>query len=330
MSFDRQVVHALVDEGLVTDADLARAEAQAEEKGVSLPEALTGMRVVDHDHILKATARQLGLEFRATLDIDEIEVDLTLDLRSSFTKEQRMLPLWHKGVTIEVGISDPLNLDGLDSLRLMFGVPLVPIIVPERVLLDAINKVFDRRAGAAKVLEGMDEEQVVNVDASDEGLDFDIDETDDEAPIIRLVNSVLAQAVRDRASDIHIEPFERHIAIRFRVDGVLYEIAQPPKRFHASVSSRVKVMAGLDIAEKRIPQDGRIKLKVAGREIDIRLSTLPTSFGERIVMRLLDKTAVLKDLEHIGMGASVLDHVNDVITRSYGIILVTGPTGSGK
>ena len=132
------------------------------------------------------------------------------------------------------------------------------------------------------------------------------------------------------ASDIHIEPFDRHIAVRFRIDGVLSEILQPPKRFHASVCSRIKVMAGLDIAEKRIPQDGRIKIKVAGKEIDIRLSTVPTSHGERLVMRLLDKSAVLQDLEHIGMGATVLTNMNDLLGRSHGIILVTGPTGSGK
>ncbi|MEZ4467522.1 MAG: ATPase, T2SS/T4P/T4SS family [bacterium] len=203
-------------------------------------------------------------------------------------------------------------------------------MVPEQELIDAINKVFDRRAAAIDVLDEMDEEKVVNVDGGIEELEFDIIDTDDEAPIIRLVNAIMAQAVKERASDIHIEPFERYLAVRFRVDGVLNEIAQPSKRLHAAVSSRIKVMAGLDIAEKRIPQDGRIKLKVAGRDIDIRLSTLPTSFGERLVMRLLDKTAVLKDLGHIGMGAWVLDQMNEMITRAHGILLVTGPTGSGK
>jgi general secretion pathway protein E len=176
----------------------------------------------------------------------------------------------------------------------------------------------------------IENEEIGISDDIDDLENIDIIDADDEAPIIRLVNAILSQAVKARASDIHIEPFERHIAVRFRVDGGLREILQPQKRFHASISSRIKVMAGLDIAEKRIPQDGRIKIKVAGRDIDIRLSTVPTSHGERLVMRLLDKSAVLKDLGYIGMGAQVLDDMNQLITSSYGIILVTGPTGSGK
>ena len=140
----------------------------------------------------------------------------------------------------------------------------------------------------------------------------------------------LTKRLKARASDIHIEPFDRHIAVRFRIDGVLSEILEPPKKFHASISSRIKVMAGLDIAEKRIPQDGRIKIKVAGKDIDIRLSTVPTNYGERLVMRLLDKSNVLQDLSNIGMGEKVLDDVHELLGKSYGIILVTGPTGSGK
>lgn len=330
MSFDERVASALVREGLLSGLDFERATEHAGDKGVRVTESLASLRLVDETTLLRVTAEQLGLAFHADVDIDAVDVELSVGIGVSFAKDNLLLPLWRVGRTIAVGVGEPLALDALDALRLQYKEPLEPIVVPERVLLDVINKVFDRRAGAAKVLEGMDEEQVVNVDDTTDNIDYDIIDADDEAPIIRLVNAILAEAVKKRASDIHIEPFERHIAVRFRVDGVLTEIAQPPKRFHASISSRVKVMSGLDIAEKRIPQDGRIKLKVAGKDIDIRLSTLPTSFGERIVMRLLDKTAVLKDLGHIGMGASVLDNMNEMITRSYGIILVTGPTGSGK
>ena len=155
-------------------------------------------------------------------------------------------------------------------------------------------------------------------------------EGDDEAPIIRLVNSLMSQAVKDRASDIHIEPFERDIVVRFRVDGVLYEIIKPPKRFQNSIISRVKIMADLNIAEKRLPQDGRIRLKVAGKDIDIRVSTVPTTYGERIVMRLLDRSSVLRDLDTIGFSKRALSGMDQLINKSHGIVLVTGPTGSGK
>src|SRR3954467_7670272 len=158
----------------------------------------------------------------------------------------------------------------------------------------------------------------------------DLPDTDDEAPIIRLVNSLLFRAAKERASDIHVEPMERELVVRFRVDGVLQNVIKPPKRAQNSILSRVKIMAQLNIAENRLPQDGRIRIKLAGRDIDIRVSTIPTSFGERIVMRLLDKNATLLDLAEIGMGGDTLKHVDSLIRRSHGIILVTGPTGSGK
>jgi general secretion pathway protein E len=329
VNFDQQLSTALRRRGLTTD-QLAEAEETARSRGQRLTEALLHHHRITSDELCRLQAEILGLRFEPRLDVESLEIDLTLALRVTFCKDQLVLPLRHARGVIEVGIADPFNLEPLDSIQLFLGAPVEPVLVPEQILLDAINKVFDRRAAAAAVLEEMDEERVVNVDGGIEELEFDIIDTDDEAPIIRFVNAVMAQAVKDRASDIHIEPFERHVAVRFRVDGVLNEIAQPPKRMHAAVSSRIKVMAGLDIAEKRIPQDGRIKLKVAGRDIDIRLSTLPTNFGERVVMRLLDKTAVLKDLGHIGMAGWVLEHVNEMITHAHGILLVTGPTGSGK
>ncbi|MCA9524950.1 MAG: type II secretion system ATPase GspE [Myxococcales bacterium] len=329
MNFDQQLSMALRRRGM-TDAQLAEVDETARSRGQRMMDAVLHLRYLPEADLSQIVAELLGMRFRPRLDVEEMEVELTLNLRVTFCKDQLILPMRRRERHIEVAIADPFNLEPLDSIQLFLGAPVEPVVVPEQELLDAINKVFDRRAAAIDVLDEMDEEKVVNVDGGIDELEFDIIDTDDEAPIIRLVNAIMAQAVKERASDIHIEPFERYLAVRFRVDGVLNEIAQPSKRLHAAVSSRIKVMAGLDIAEKRIPQDGRIKLKVAGRDIDIRLSTLPTSFGERLVMRLLDKTAVLKDLSHIGMGAWVLEQVNDIITKPHGILLVTGPTGSGK
>jgi len=319
-----------MDQGALSPDQLSRAEEMAEEREMTLEESLLHLQIVERVQLQSATAALLGLEFLDALDVDAIDVELSTDLPVGFAKGNLMLPLWRTEDAIRVAVADPLDLENLDALQIAYGESLEPVVVPAQTLLDAINKVFDRRAAADQVMSDIADEQVISSEQTIDNLDIDIIDADDEAPIIRLVNAILNQAVKARASDIHIEPFERYISVRFRVDGVLSEILQPPKRFHASVASRIKVMAGLDIAEKRIPQDGRIKIKVAGRDIDIRLSTVPTSHGERLVMRLLDKTAVLQDLSHIGMGASVLDNMNDLITRSYGIILVTGPTGSGK
>jgi general secretion pathway protein E len=201
--------------------------------------------------------------------------------------------------------------------------------VPSQAILDCINAVYDRAANEAEQLVG-DMEGDLDMVAHELEEPQDLLDSSDEAPIIRLVNSLLFRAAKERASDIHIEPQEKDICVRFRIDGVLQEVIRPPKRFQNSIISRVKIMGGLNIAEKRLPQDGRIRVKLAGRDIDIRLSTTPTVFGERIVMRLLDKSAVLLDLAEIGMDKNQLALMEGLIHKANGIVLVTGPTGSGK
>jgi general secretion pathway protein E len=198
------------------------------------------------------------------------------------------------------------------------------------VIVDAINRAYDMASGSAsELMDGLDEERL-DLMATDLDEPRDLLESDDEAPIIRLVNSLLFQAAKDRASDIHIEPFERDLAVRFRIDGILYDILSPPKRFQPVIISRVKIMAGLNIAEKRLPQDGRIRIRLAGKDIDIRVSIVPTAFGERVVMRLLDKATTVLQLEELGLAGMKLDLVHKLIKQSHGILLVTGPTGSGK
>ena len=175
-----------------------------------------------------------------------------------------------------------------------------------------------------------EEEEGLKGDLEEEIVDLLDVEDGDEAPIIRLVNSLMSRAVKDRASDIHSEPFEKDLVVRFRVDGILYEIIRPPKRFQNSIISRIKIMGGLNIAEKRLPQDGRIRLKVAGKDFDIRVSSVPTGYGERIVMRLLDRSSVMRNLSDMGFSGPVLKVIDQIINSSHGIILVSGPTGSGK
>ncbi|MEE2755817.1 MAG: type II secretion system ATPase GspE [Myxococcota bacterium] len=328
--FERRLVEHLVDSGRISFDQIETAQEIAAERGIALTDAMLHLQMVDTNDVAKATSLSLGLEWREELDIESVDFELSDSLPVSFARSKLILPLWQHENLVTVGLADPLDLASLDAVRIALRQPVIPVVVPEQTMLDAINKVFDRRAAADQVMSDIADEQVISGAEGIDQIDIDIIDADDEAPIIRLVNAILNQAVKARASDIHIEPFDRHIAVRFRVDGVLSEVLQPPKRFHASICSRLKVMSGLDIAEKRIPQDGRIKIKVAGKDIDIRLSTVPTSHGERLVMRLLDKSAVLQDLGHIGMGSTVLTDINELLGRSHGIILVTGPTGSGK
>ncbi|HXH64972.1 MAG TPA: type II secretion system ATPase GspE [Mariprofundaceae bacterium] len=216
----------------------------------------------------------------------------------------------------------------LDDFRREFGMEVEPVLAPEGVILAELNRVFDRAsASAEQMLEDFGEQGDLAHEFEQVG---DLLESEDEAPAIRLVNTLIGQALKERASDIHIEPFRDHVLVRFRVDGVLHTVVQPPKGAQAAVISRVKVMAGMDIAEKRHPQDGRFRVKVAGREVDVRVSVLPTAHGERVVMRLLDRGSRMLTLKELGMSDGQLQLMRQTLESPHGIVLVTGPTGSGK
>jgi len=236
-----------------------------------------------------------------------------------FAKQHRVLPVRRVDGGVLVALADPLDSTALDDLRAVLGVePLPALAEPDRIL-EVINQVYDREASD---LGSKEEEQADELQ--------DILDVSDEAPIIRWVHSLFFQAVRERASDIHIEPGEREVIVRYRIDGDLYERKRAHKGFLPGIVSRVKVMAGLNIAEKRLPQDGRIALRIAGKQIDVRVSTIPTSQGERVVLRLLDKTTVLRDLSTLGLAPGTLAVLDALIHRPHGILLVTGPTGCGK
>ncbi len=215
----------------------------------------------------------------------------------------------------------------LDDCRRLFGAEVQPVLVPREAILTVMNQVFDMAsASAEQMLEDMGGDDLSR-ELEEVG---DLLESEDDAPVIRLVNTLISQALKDRASDIHIEPFETRVLVRFRIDGVLHTIVHPPKGVQAAITSRIKVMAGLDIAEKRHPQDGRFRVKIAGREVDVRVSLLPTAHGERVVMRLLDRGSAMLSLPELGMSPQHLQLMQAVITAPHGIVLVTGPTGSGK
>jgi general secretion pathway protein E len=320
-------------EGLAPERlEEALAAQRGELAGARLGEILVRMKALPEDAVLRALAAQLDLAFLERIDPpDEAAAALAKQVPINFAKSARVLPLGPgaDGAT-RVAVADPLETAALDELGLMLGTRIEPCVAAAQAVLDAINGVYDRAADEHdKIMEGLESEDLESV-AHELEEPTDLLDADDEAPIIRLVNSLLFRAVKERASDVHINPEERDLSVRYRIDGELREVIRPPKRIQAALGSRIKIMGGLNIAEKRLPQDGRIRIKIAGKDVDIRLSTVPTSHGERIVMRLLDKSNVLLDLEQIGFEDWQLRIMDGLVTRSHGIVLVTGPTGSGK
>ena len=331
----RPLGEILVAQKVITAEKLAEALAAQGEKGSArLGELLISLKACSEEQVLKALAAQLELRYQMRLGTDEISPELIKLVPINFAKSARLLPLRRESTDadahIVVALADPLDTSALDSVRMLLGTSIVPLLVPSQSILDCINSVYDRAKNEAEQL--VDDMEAGDLDTVAHQLEEpqDLLDSSDEAPIIRLVNSLLFRAAKERASDIHIEPQEKDICVRFRIDGVLEEVIRPPKRFQNSIISRVKIMGALNIAEKRLPQDGRIRVKLAGRDIDIRLSTTPTVYGERIVMRLLDKSTVLLDLAEIGMDKDQLAIMESLIHKSHGIVLVTGPTGSGK
>jgi len=331
----RPLGEILVAQNVITAEKLAEGLAAQGEKGTArLGEVLISLKACSEEQVLKALAAQLELPYQLRLGTDEISPELLKLVPINFAKSARLLPLRRESdeadAHIVVALADPLDTSALDSVRMLLGTSVVPLLVPSQSILDCINSVYDRAKNEAEQL--VDDMEAGDLDTVAHELEEpqDLLDSSDEAPIIRLVNSLLFRAAKERASDIHIEPQEKDICVRFRVDGVLEEVIRPPKRFQNSIISRVKIMGALNIAEKRLPQDGRIRVKLAGRDIDIRLSTTPTVYGERIVMRLLDKSTVLLDLAEIGMDKDQLAIMESLIHKSHGIVLVTGPTGSGK
>ncbi len=295
-------------------------EEIAEAQG-SLPDSATA----------SALATRFGLEFREGIPPRELDPAIVGRLPIQYARRTACLPLREReDGAIEVALADPRAAQVVDDLRALFQRRIVPIVVPASAILDSINRAYDDAQGTAQSVMGDIEEGGLDEVAHELEEPRDLLDADDEAPIIRLVNSLLFQAVKDRASDIHVEPFERDVLVRFRIDGILYDVLKPPRRYHPTIIARIKIMAGLDIAEKRLPQDGRLRFRVGGRDIDVRVSIVPTQFGERAVLRLLDRTGALLRLEDLGLAGDHLGRLERLIDRSHGILLVTGPTGSGK
>jgi general secretion pathway protein E len=297
----------------------------------SIANRIKSDEILDEATLLKAYSLMLGLEILSKVPASMIDSELVSSLNVSYLKQKKALPVRNDDHCLLLAINDPLDYETIDHITQTLGMGLLEtILAPENEIVKAINKAFEEGPHTAEqVLKDIDEEDSARIFAEIEET-TDLLEDTSEAPVIKFVNLMLSKAAKNRASDIHIEPYQRDLNIRFRIDGLLYNMFNPPKRLHPSVTSRIKVMSGLNIAEKRIPQDGRIEIRVGDKPVDIRVSTLPTVFGERVVLRLLDKSAKMFELHELGIPDGHLADIRTLITLSHGIILVTGPTGSGK
>ncbi|HVK62299.1 MAG TPA: type II secretion system ATPase GspE [Bdellovibrionales bacterium] len=297
------------------------------EGGVSLRDLLEKKDAASPDELVSELCTRMGLPYMKEIPVSEIPADLVANIPLTFAKKHEVLPFKEESDRVTILTTNPLNTRILDDLRVLFKKRTVPVMTTKSRILEAINRVYEKSTAALQGLDDIEEE------------DYDLDEPiidlleagEDDAPVIKLVNTLLFRAVKEKASDIHVEPYEKDMVVRYRIDGVLFDIFKPPKKLQNAITSRIKVMGNLNIAEKRLPQDGRIPLKVGGKDIDIRLNSVPTAFGERLVMRLQDRSNVILALEQLGFSDGTLEIMNnDLLLRSYGILLVTGPTGSGK
>lgn len=315
----------LLEENLITDAQLQTALVRQKETGQRLGQVLVTMGYIDQRTVLRVLEAKLGIPVinisRRILDPEVVKL-----IPEQLAQKYKIIPIEKTGDSIVLAMADPLNVMAIDDVRITTGCDVEPVIAFDSEIDDAIASYYGK-GSIDRIIEDLPED--VGIDIDDSVLD-QLREIVEDAPIVKLANSLLTQAVLSRASDIHIEPREKELQVRNRVDGVLTEVTQFPKRMQAPIISRFKIMASLDIAERRIPQDGRIKLKVENREIDFRVSTLPTIFGEKVVLRILDKSRGLISLQELGMMPDVMNRFRNVISHPHGIILVTGPTGSGK
>ena len=315
----------LVRRGVLPADKLDGLMAAALEKGQPITDLIVAAEVAPEDSIALAFAEELGLGFMKEIDIDAVPIQVAEKIPINYARSHSLLVLHEDDDKVIAACSNPLDVTAIDDVRAVFKKPVELNVTTQQVVRDAINRVWERREQGDTTLEGdshLDDDEVPDIGHAAEG---------DDAPIIAWVNSLFSQAVRERASDIHIEPEERDAVVRYRIDGELYVARRAPKQQMSAIVARVKIMAQLNIAEKRLPQDGRITLKIFGNSVDIRVSIIPTSRGyERIVMRLLQKTAVLLGLDELGFNVREYAMMDGLIQRPDGIILVTGPTGSGK
>jgi type IV pilus assembly protein PilB len=321
----------LVKEGVITKDELAQAVELQKKKGGTLPQRLVELGFVTEDEIVVSLGEQLGVP-HIRLSSYNIDPEVIQLIPEATARQYHLIALSKVGNTLTVVMSDPLNVFAIDDVKFLTGCDVEAIVSTESDIVKAIDKYYgSSRAQIAGLMGDIAEDKLEMIRDDDDELDLSQLQSDmEDAPLIRLVDMILINAIKERASDVHIEPTERAVGVRYRIDGDLREVTTSPKAVHPALVSRLKVMSNLDIAERRLPQDGRTRMRYQGREVDFRVSTLPTTHGEKVVLRVLDKMAVVMRLSKLGYDEVSLKRFQECLQRPHGMILLTGPTSSGK
>jgi type IV pilus assembly protein PilB len=335
LSLKEKILKIFIDKHLLKEADLEKALKVQREKGGSLSDILVELGLISRDELMVALSQELGIP-PINLSRYKIDPNVIKLIPKKIAKRYQIIPISKMSNTLVVAMVDPLNIFAIDDIKAITGFNISPIITADRDIKEAINQYYEENAYTAieKIVDDMKDSGDISMVEERSGQDFEspsqmVDVTQD-APVVKIMNLILAEAVNFRSSDILIEPLENEVRVRYRVDGVLQDAKRPPKALHNAIVSRLKVMSSLDIAERRLPQDGRFKVRLHGREVDFRISVLPSSKGEKVALRILDKSQATLDLEKLGFDKKSLEEIQRGAVKPHGMILICGPTGCGK
>jgi len=322
----------LVRNNIITKEQLAKAleEQKSGEGQQRLGSILIKQGLISDPDLTTFLSKQYGVP---SINLSEFEAETAVVkiIPADVAQKYQIVPVNRAGSTLIIAMADPSNIFAIDDIKFMTGYNVEVVVASESAIKAAIDKYYDQSASLADVMSDLDMDDLEVVDTDDEVDVSSLERATEDAPVVKLVNLILTDAIKRKASDIHIEPYERTFRVRYRIDGVLYEVMKPPLKLKNAITSRIKIMAELDIAERRLPQDGRIKIKLGGgQDMDYRVSVLPTLFGEKVVLRLLDKSNLQLDMTKLGYEPDALHHFQEAIHKPFGMVLVTGPTGSGK
>ncbi|MFQ5697337.1 MAG: type IV-A pilus assembly ATPase PilB [Myxococcota bacterium] len=327
---NERIGELLVQKNLLSPDQLSRAQEEAKLNGSRLGLQITKLGFIPENELAEFVSKQYGVP---TIDLDAFEIDdeIVRLIPEDVALKHLVIPVNRAGSTLIVATADPSNIFAIDDIKFLTGYNVEVVVAAEVAIRRAIDAHYDQSSTLADVMSDFDDDEFEVVSDEDQVDVGELAKATEDAPVVKLVNLVLTDAIKKSASDIHIEPYERDFRVRYRIDGVLYEVMKPPRKLKNALTSRVKIMADLDIAERRLPQDGRIKLKMGrNSEMDYRVSVLPTLYGEKIVLRLLDKSNLQLDMTKLGFQEVQLEVFKDCIHQPFGMVLVTGPTGSGK
>ena len=330
LTMSSRIGELFVKTGLISPEQLDRAREAQKSTGGFIGSQLVKLGFLSQEDLLQTISTQYGVPI---IELQDCQIDPSLLqlIPQNLASKHGLLPVVQKDRTLTVAMIDPTNIVALNDIKFITGFDIQVVIAPEDAVKHSIEKHYENNVSYESIISDFDNEDVEVVE-TDENIDLsELERATEDAPVVKLVNAILSDAIKKNASDIHIEPYEKIFRVRFRIDGVLYEIMKPPPKLKNAITSRLKIMADLDIAERRLPQDGRIKLRLgSNREMDFRVNVLPTLFGEKVVLRLLDKSTLQLDMTKLGFEIKQLEDFKTAISKPHGMVLVTGPTGSGK